>query len=244
MVTGDSLNSSYIRSAICHFVECTITTPHNMPAELFDLHQASYKPFKPSTHLHIFKRELQFKNENRPMHVYLIKQVASIDSRTVMLHDPATVKECYRQFETLAKIVAFLFLNGRPLNVLVVEQCTPPPPPMHVHPSLTLGYHSQDYKPGLPEYHYYEHVRKQFCNLPHGRAALLRGGIIWRLALESIGTSAAEVLAFNGPSQEVHQRGIPVQDPDTSVTIWDDNLTEAEMDLICGVYTVHTGVYL
>jgi hypothetical protein len=127
MVTGDSLHSSYIRSAICHFVECTITTLHNMSAELFDLHQSSYKPFKPSTHLRIFKRELQFKNENRPMHVYLIKQVASTDSWTVMLCDPATVLECCCQFETLVEIVAFLFLNSRPFNVLVVEQCTPPP---------------------------------------------------------------------------------------------------------------------
>jgi hypothetical protein len=107
-------------------------------------------------------------------------------------------------------------------------------------PSLTLGYYPKDYQPGLREYRYYERVRKEFCSLPRARAALTKGGIIWRLALESIGIPAEEIVS-NGPSEEVFTHGTSVTNPQTSDVLWDDELSEEEKDLMCGVYRVFTG---
>jgi hypothetical protein len=70
----------------------------------------------------------------------------------------------------------------------------------------TLGFHLQHYKPGLHEYKHYEQLVKEFCTLPHVCAALTRGGIVWRLVMESIGFSAETILS-KGPSQEVFSYG-------------------------------------
>jgi hypothetical protein len=157
-----------------------------------------------------------------------------------MLHDAATVLECYRQFKTLADIINFLFSNGRPFHTFLPQNCIPPAPPVHVQDSPTLGYYPKNYKPSLCEYHYYKQLCQEFCMLPRARAALNRGAIIWRLALESIGAPANEIVS-DGPSQQAHTYGTSIQDAKSSdVMMWDDELTEAEMDLMCGVYKVFT----
>jgi hypothetical protein len=60
--------------------------------------------------------------------------------------------------------------------------------------------------------------------------------------LESFGLPAEEIVR-NGPSQEVLTYGISVTNPQTSNILWDDELTEEEKDLICGVCQVFTGEY-
>jgi hypothetical protein len=66
------------------------------------------------------------------------------------------------------------------------------------------------------------------------------GGIIWRLAFETLGSSAEEIM-LAGPSEEcldcTRKWYMGEQE-------WcDDALTDAELDLICGVYKVGTGKY-
>ena len=56
--------------------------------------------------------------------------------------------------------------------------------------------------------------------------------------MESIGAPAEEIVR-NGPSQEVFTHGISIEDPLT--VLWDDELSDAEKDLMCGVYHVFTG---
>jgi hypothetical protein len=77
--------------------------------------------------------------------------------------------------------------------------------------------------------------REQFFKLPHSRAALLAGGIVWRLALEAI----CPGIALMGPSDTVAHFGDVLQSPDGPLV--DDSLTEEELNLICGVYDVYTG---
>lgn len=74
----------------------------------------------------------------------------------------------------------------------------------------------------------------------HARAAFLAGGIMWCLALESVGSLSCE-RALDGPSDNVMQFGNSLQCPHDDKIIWDDCLTEAEMDLMCGVYKIYTG---
>ena len=62
---------------------------------------------------------------------------------------------------------------------------------------------------------------------PRTRAALLAGGILWRLAIESIGSSEVHERVLNGPSEEALRFGkYLLPHPDTNELVWDDTLTE------------------
>ena len=65
----------------------------------------------------------------------------------------------------------------------------------------------------------------------------MRGGIVWRLAMETIGDHA-EDLVGHGPSDDVLRFGTPHLY--NGGEYWDDDITEAEMDLICGVYKLYS----
>ncbi|KAG5653251.1 hypothetical protein H0H81_001508 [Sphagnurus paluster] len=111
---------------------------------------------------------------------------------------------------------------------------------LHLHSTIThqfpgLGYRPPNYKPDAADYAAYEHVRDMFLDSPKGRAALLHGGIISRLAKDVVHYQHVlerpmpNVIISNGPL-------VPVQ----SIGCWDDTLTEHEINLICGVYKVDT----
>ncbi|KAH7917322.1 hypothetical protein BV22DRAFT_989523, partial [Leucogyrophana mollusca] len=85
-------------------------------------------------------------------------------------------------------------------------------------------------------YSEYEEARNTLLGRPHGRAALLKGGIVSRLAREHLQESAG----MDGPSKDVYQFGQPLQHQDGRL-VWDDDLSTSEMDLICGLYKVPTG---
>ena len=72
-----------------------------------------------------------------------------------------------------------------------------------------------------------------------GRAALLRGGIIGRIAREFL--DADQVL--EGPSLEATYRryGLCVETEDGQHEYCDDDLTEKEIATICGTYIMYTG---
>jgi hypothetical protein len=76
----------------------------------------------------------------------------------------------------------------------------------------------------------------EFFRLPHSRAALLCGGIVWRIAIEFLPLEAA----YNGPSDSATNLNniIPPSGSPGEQPLVDDILTSEEMDFICGVYTI------
>ncbi|KAJ7857376.1 hypothetical protein B0H13DRAFT_1641034 [Mycena leptocephala] len=94
-----------------------------------------------------------------------------------------------------------------------------------------LGYRPLNYKPDMRDYRSYVAVRSRFLLSARGRAALLYGGIIGRLARSEV--SSEEVL--RGPSDDVLIDGICLWDGHSTAAYWDDRLTGEEVDLICGV---------
>ncbi|KIM50349.1 hypothetical protein SCLCIDRAFT_70916, partial [Scleroderma citrinum Foug A] len=70
------------------------------------------------------------------------------------------------------------------------------------------------------------------------RAALMKGGIIGRLAREALGDHADTVIR-HGPSDDVLRTGTAIQLGEGYY--WDDDLVEDEEQLICGVYKMSTG---
>ena len=87
------------------------------------------------------------------------------------------------------------------------------------------------------DYTYYEETHANFLSLPRGRAALLRGGIVWRLAIEVLGDRAEDVV-LNGPLDDVLKFSSKICYNGNE--FWDDGLNEAEMDLVCGVYKLYS----
>ncbi|KAF8180869.1 hypothetical protein BJ912DRAFT_929191 [Pholiota molesta] len=79
---------------------------------------------------------------------------------------------------------------------------------------------------------------QQVLSQPQGRAALLHGGIIWRIAKDFL--SVDEVLL--GPSIEVitHRVGYSHNSGTDGVRYCDDELTENELATICGTYSLYT----
>ncbi|KAG1739540.1 hypothetical protein EDB19DRAFT_1851854 [Suillus lakei] len=97
------------------------------------------------------------------------------------------------------------------------------------------------FQPNEYAYKHYELQREDFLKHSHARAALLRGGILWRLCKASF---EGRLGLVNGPSSDVRVFGeakrfsSPTGDEGATWAGWDDTLTDDEVDLICGVYYV------
>ena len=100
-------------------------------------------------------------------------------------------------------------------------------------PLIGLGSRVEGYKPTSEDYTEYESKRNELLSLPRvARAAFMKGGIVWRLAVEA---SVSIDHVFAGPMDE---ESVNHHD------MWDNQLTNDELDLICGVYRVHTGKFV
>ena len=81
----------------------------------------------------------------------------------------------------------------------------------------------------------YEYSRHYIFRDPHvARAALLAGGILWRLAIEEV----LPDLVFEGPDMVSAQLGIGfhLRDEKSGCIYVDDNLTQGELSNIVGMY--------
>ena len=106
--------------------------------------------------------------------------------------------------------------------------------------SVSLGYHYGS--TGLAaDYCSYVNIRNKFLQSNSGRGALLHGGIVWRLAMDAFGYESALVHALAGPSVDCIDFGGMPQFLADGTELWDDVLSEEELDLVCGVYKASTG---
>ena len=77
--------------------------------------------------------------------------------------------------------------------------------------------------------------------IPKGHAALLCSGIVARIAKEFISNDRV----YEGPSVEVTAHRMGYLGPsDNSIHLCDDDLTEHEVAIICGTYSLYTGMYI
>ncbi|RDB18819.1 hypothetical protein Hypma_014528 [Hypsizygus marmoreus] len=106
---------------------------------------------------------------------------------------------------------------------------------------IGLGFRPANYKPDELDFRAYVSSRDRLLRSPRGRAALLAGGIVARLAREVVDTNAI----LSGPSDSVFADGRCYWNGDSSSSgYWDDDLTQDELDKICGVYRVATGILI
>lgn len=83
----------------------------------------------------------------------------------------------------------------------------------------------------VDDYREYEHRRALILSEPYGRAALLKGGVVWRLAREVVGDGDA----LAGPSVAVTEDGFGTNIRSSDGSIWgDDSLSHEELEIITG----------
>lgn len=229
--------SKSIRGAVVSFVDNLATRKAipGIPSSLWDLHESHESPLRAHPNPNLIIRPAVINNRT----FYFISSVDSASSQNWELatEHAATAMQCRRQEwgPSILDVVQHLLELGIPFRTWT--PFTPPQRPPYPHPSVGLGWRNVDYKPDAADYASYAAARDEFLiRSLHGRAALLRGGIAWRLAIEALGMAPA----LSGPSTDVYDHGQFII-PQTGTQFWDDALTEEELDLICGVYKVYTG---
>ena len=119
-------------------------------------------------------------------YIILPRRGEHVVSWDLVLSSAASVLEIIRRGwgPDIMSIVCQLLHHGIPFNTCIRG---PPPSQGSKQPKFIpgytgLGYSTQGYKPDLIDYRAYESRRNKFLRSPRGRAALLAGGLISRLA--------------------------------------------------------------
>lgn len=156
---------------------------------------------------------------------------------TIVLEDPLTALEVVRRGwgPSTVDVARELCTRGIPFHTVVRCEKALPAVPKH-RGRLGLGLFRAGYKPDQHDYAAYE-ARCQELLRRHGflRAALLKGGIIWRLVLAVLGFDDI----IGGPSMSALNPFVIELDGEW---VLDDDLTAEEMDIICGVCRIRTGM--
>lgn len=158
----------------------------------------------------------------------------------VVVKDPVTAAQCYREDWACSRIdiAKFLLSRGIPFSTRAVLPALNPA--TVTYNFIGLGRRPEHHKPDRFDYIEYEQRLAEFLPRPHARAALLKGGLVWRLVREIIGgRDNQKVLA--GPSEYVRQFGDHLHLDSAEPDLWDDVLSKVELDFICGLYKVYTG---
>jgi hypothetical protein len=167
------------------------------------------------------------------------RQKAGSPSWTLAVSDPTTVLECARQLwgPEIIHIARRLIERGIPFRTLTTLPPDATFSPVNRSVSPSLGWRHKDYIPDRWEYSLYEHKLGLFFRSEHSRAALLSGGITWRLGIESLGIAPTLV----GPSEDAATCGYRVNLPDHGI-MCDDILSDEEENFVCGVHYIATGM--
>jgi len=151
----------------------------------------------------------------------------------ICLHNPTTILQIFRNsWTTLDTIVRELVFRGIPFNTGVPD----PRPKLEAiqkgYESKGLGLRPVGYRPQTHDYNAYVAARTDVLRSHLGRAALLKGGVIARLARDTVGVP--DILSGPDPSTSLMLGTVG------GVTLVDDRLSDYLLDVISGVYYVET----
>lgn len=165
------------------------------------------------------------------------------DRWALVLENPTTVVQCLRQKfgGSVKNIARYLYYSGIPFSTCISRAQKPSNINNLPYRPLSLGWRAQNHRPTTADYAEYEEIVDTLLHRPYGRAALLQGGIVWRLALLCLGRSEIDVT--RGPSIDASLLG-KVSILSDGSNMYDDSISDDEIDVICGVYRIDTGVFL
>ncbi|KAF6741020.1 hypothetical protein DFP72DRAFT_344018 [Ephemerocybe angulata] len=130
-------------------------------------------------------------------------------------------------FRTENDLAWYFAQRGIPFRTFFLEKSVPRYPlrPLSVH---TIPVRKHDHVFTKHDYDSYLQLRTILLGQPHMQAALKRGGIIWRLAMSTLGLSRVT----NAPSRWNAVHTVEV----SGSKYVEDCLTTTELDLLCGAY--------
>lgn len=239
LLDRDACISFTLCAPIIDFVTQLLATSDrpSLPGSIWDLSDSSRSSLRLHANPNIVVSPELF-NSGKLYCIEPIGQQSDRDSQWLLLVDSAaTAVQCLRQCWGPSRhdVARRLLEMGIPFRTLRALHHLPLPR-QPSGPYIGLGWRSQAYKPDLVDYASYTSARNALLRLPHARAALLKGGILWRLAMEALEANDA----LQGPSDIVYSHGCSITSS-TGTRLWDDDLTQDESELICGVYKVYTG---
>jgi hypothetical protein len=155
----------------------------------------------------------------------------------LIIHDARAVVELFNTSRSsIGELVRYLIQSGIRFSTAKPVRRPPRPPPTSFQ--NMLGYRQKKYNFDRTDYQDYQMKRAYFLSGSGGRAALTRGGILWRLAKGQVKDKRITA----GPTSSVAWSGEIITELDGRYLI-DDTLSEAEEGLVCGVYKVYTGAH-
>ncbi len=242
-VGGQGMNvSGTNQRAITDFLGCILSSENPLrvvPGKFWDLSADGADPLNKLTPRFIRIEKRQF--NDRPRYILRPSNLhPAQDTSWCIAVDALTALECIRRgFGPHSLDIANYFVDhGIPFSTLDHLRPTSqlPSSPSRL-PRRVLGRRPKGYKFNLADYAAYVTLRDSYLSTqPHARATLCAGGIVARLARESL--SAVPVLS--GPSQSALE-GKQVILTWNGQHFCDDTVSEVDIDLICGVYEVETG---
>ena len=153
-----------------------------------------------------------------------------------LISDPVTLLHIARGQWGQSKhdVATGLVRRGLPFRTLTIAAANPPPPS---HPKVDFVVSMPAFKPRLDDFYVWEGRVRSLLRGSRGRAALMKGGIIWRIAMEVL----SEEAVLLGPSDDINVTyTLCIAD----INYADDDLTSDELELICGVYKVLNSKFL
>ncbi|KAJ7182816.1 hypothetical protein C8R43DRAFT_1116436 [Mycena crocata] len=227
-----SVDSDSVKQ-ICVFFESLLKAQHpeDIPEELYELRQEGIAALRPSP------IQLRWEVIEGTTYYFLSSKTSAADGTeaSIVLRSAAIAIEILRRDWTTTEQIAQNLMSR---SIQFQTQVPPPSAPNLNSSQLAhrgLGYRPQTFQANAEEYSRYEAARNSLFKSGRGRAALMMGGVIARLARDVVSPQS-------GSTKDVFAHGKCIWDgrpsPPSSM---DDTLTEEELDIICGFYEVDTG---
>lgn len=157
----------------------------------------------------------------------------------LMVRDATTALECVRRFSGLGRIAiaTHLALTGRAFSTCL-QMANMPRPNETTGLLAGMGWCRTKWKATPYDYTgYWRHLR-DWMTPSRPRAALMSGGIAWRICLNVlVPEDMSEVML--GPDDSGYGRGIRFNGDDE--VSWDNELSQDDTPVISGVYKIFTG---
>ena len=233
------------QNAMCSFLRLLIGAKP-IPRSLCDLQDGSLLEQYKQGAIIVERRNGKYHSHNGYVlkNYYLIRprsmSCASANGHyTIFVDDPVAVMHVIRQQwgPDVSDIASELVAAGVPFSTRVLDSAVPARPAKFR--ISALGYLPFDCSLSAMDYAAYLDRRDSFLHRPYSRAALMKGGIIGRLARESL-DEHGDMVVRHGPSDNVLRMGTAIQLGGNY--FWDDDLVEDEEQFICGVYKISTGM--
>ncbi len=216
--------------------------PNPGTQSMWDMNAQSARPLREVMDRSLLRITKDSESGDGDMVFYAISSKSDITTRSrggikwiLTIQDSITVLDIVRRNlgPDIESVVNFLVHSGIPFNTVVASNTYPSPPRLRLSPPVGLGKRLRSWSPDPEDYRDYEEARDDVLRGPFGRAALLRGGIIWRLSKEIV--PIYEV--FDGPTQVANEFGQVVLTTGGDDMI-DDNLSDEQLGLISGLYYI------